>query len=85
MRSEYFVVQIFYHKRPRSGHCFEMEFDEKSKAIHEAMSYRNLGFTTKMYKATDMPLFFHDTRDDELEEKEIIIIPAKRGRKAKYS
>lgn len=84
MRSEYFVVQIFYHKKPRSGHCFEMEFTEKHKAIREALNYRKLGFFTKMYSATDNPLFFYDPRDDEPQEKEVVIIPAKRGRKAKY-
>lgn len=85
MRNEYYVVQIFYHKKPRAGHCLELEFNDKPKAIREALSYRNLGFTTKMYKATDMPLFFHDPRDEEIEEKQVVIIPAKRGRKAKYS
>lgn len=86
MRSEYFfVTQIFYHKKPRIGHCFELEFNDKPAAIKEAYAWRQEGFKVNLYKATDMPLFFHDPRDDEPEEKEVIIIPAKRGRKAKYS
>lgn len=84
MRTEYFVTQIFYHKKPRPGHCFELEFNDKTTALREAVSWRGLGFKVNMYKATDMPLFFNDPQD-EPEEKEIIIIPAKRGRKAKYS
>lgn len=85
MRQEFFVTQIFYHKRPRPGQCFEIEFDDKLTAIKEVHSWRQLGFTVHMYRATDMPLFFHDSREEQAQEKEVVIIPSKRGRKAKYS
>lgn len=86
LRYEYWTVQVFYHKKPKNGHCLELDFDRKSEALQEARSWRDLGYKVKIHKATDLPLSFSDSRDTELplQEKEIIIIPAKRGRKAKY-
>lgn len=84
LRKEYWTLQIFYHKRPRKGHCLELDFNDKKDAIRQAVEWRELGYKVKVNAGTDLPLFFHDPRDDEPEEKEVIIIPAKRGRKAKY-
>ena len=85
MRTEYWTVQIFYHKRPRPGQYLELDFDKKTDALREMSEYRSLGFSCKLDARTDLPLFYHEIREEqEPEEKQIIIIPVKRGRKAKY-
>jgi hypothetical protein len=86
MRKQFWTLQIFYHKRPRSGHCLELEFDDKPMAIRDAVRWRELGFTCKINTCTDLPLFFHDPRDVVVEELEEVIppTPVKRGRKPKY-
>ena len=86
MRKQYWTVQIFYHKRPRQGHCLELDYDNKTIAIQHAVSWRELGYTVKINAGTDLPLFFRDPRDemtDEVEEH-TPVVPMKRGRKAKY-
>jgi len=45
MRKQYWTVQIFYHKRPRQGHCLELDYDNKTIAIQHAVSWRELGYT----------------------------------------
>jgi hypothetical protein len=84
MRKEYWTIQIFYDKKPKSGHYLELEYNKKQDALRELSEYRSLGFKAKLNTCTDLPLFFRDPRDEQPEEKEIIIIPNKRGRKAKY-
>jgi hypothetical protein len=86
MRKEYWTTQIFYHKRPRQGHCLELDFDDKAEAIRNALSWRELGLKVKINAGTDLPLFFNDPRDAVLEEVEDLPAPTpvKRGRKPKY-
>ena len=86
MRKQYWTVQIFYHKRPRKGHCLELDYIDKTTAIQHAVSWRDLGYTVKINAGTDLPLFFRDPRDemrDDIEEP-TPAVPMKRGRKAKY-
>jgi hypothetical protein len=84
MRKQYWTVQIFYHKRPRQGHCLELDYNDKTTAIQHAVSWRDLGYTVKINAGTDLPLSFRDPRDEMLDEIEEPVAPMKRGRKAKY-
>ena len=84
MRTQYWTVQIFYHKRPRPGQYLELDFDKKADALRAITEYKQLGFVTKLHSCTDLPLFYHEPREEQVEEKQVIIIPNKRGRKAKY-
>tara|TARA_R110000868_G_scaffold290797_4_gene550982 strand:+ start:148 stop:411 length:264 start_codon:yes stop_codon:yes gene_type:complete len=86
MRKQYWTVQIFYHKRPRQGHCLELDYDKKTTAIQDALNWRQLGHTVKINAGSDLPLFFFNVRDEMQDEVEAPIpsAPVKRGRKAKY-
>jgi hypothetical protein len=86
VRKQYWTVQIFYHKRPRQGHCLELDYNDKTIAIQHAVSWRELGYTVKINAGTDLPLFFRDPRDEMTDEVEETtpVVPMKRGRKAKY-
>jgi len=85
MRKQFWTLHVFYHKKPRSGQCLELDFDDKPTAIRTATEWRELGFTCKVNTNTDLPLFFHDPRDVVVDEvEELPVIPVKRGRKPKY-
>ncbi len=75
MRKQYWTVQIFYHKRPRQGHCLELDYDNKTIAIQHAVSWRELGYTVKINAGTDLPLSFRDPRDEMIDEIEEPVVP----------